>query len=120
MTQAPRKSSILREIFFARCPQCGQGRVTAGLFQMARRCPVCSYDLHPENGYYLGAMMLGFLGCALLTVPPMVLLKLLQVDDFFLVAYPFVQFLVLGPLLMYYAKVIWVHIAYYATKRMDR
>lgn len=114
------KKSTLKAIFHARCPQCGQGKITAGLFQMARRCAVCSYDLHPENGYYLGAMMLGFLVTAMLTAPPLVALKLWGADDFVLVYYPFVQLVILGPVLMYYAKVIWVHLAYHAGKRMDR
>ncbi len=114
------KKASLKAILRARCPQCEQGKITSGLFQMARRCSVCSYDLHPENGYYLGAMMLGFMLTAMLTAPPLVALKLWGADDFVLVYYPFAQLVILGPVLMYYSKVIWVHLAYHASKRMDR
>lgn len=114
------RKSKLRSILRARCPKCDQGKITAGLFQMARRCSVCSYDLHPENGYYLGAMMLGFMLAALFTVPPLIALKLWEADDFVLVYYPFAQLLILGPILIYYSKVVWVHLAYQASKRMDR
>ncbi|RYZ62136.1 MAG: DUF983 domain-containing protein, partial [Proteobacteria bacterium] len=98
---------------------CQKGEITRGLFSMQKVCPECGYDLHPESGYYLGAMMVGFLVTSLLTVPPMIILKLMNVDDAMIIAYPFIQYAVLGPLLIYYAKVLWVHIAYRATNRLQ-
>jgi uncharacterized protein (DUF983 family) len=47
--------SILR----ARCPRCNEGKVTQGLLDIRRRCPVCDYNFHPEPGFYLGAMAIG-------------------------------------------------------------
>ena len=79
---------------------------------MAKVCPNCGYDLHPEPGYYLGAMMVGFIAISIFTVPPVVMLKLSGADDSVLLAYPFLQYLILGPIITHYAKVIWAHLGY--------
>jgi len=105
-------------ILNALCPACSEGEITRGLFSMHKACPKCGYDLNPESGYYLGAMMVGFLATSLLLVPPMITLKVLGVDDSIIIAFPFIQYGVIGPLLIYYAKVIWVHLAYRATQRL--
>jgi uncharacterized protein (DUF983 family) len=118
--RAKRKPSTFYAILNGICPQCSEGTITQGLVGMKRRCPKCDYDLHPESGYYLGAMMVGFLATTILTVPPMIVMKVMGVEDGILLSYPFFQYLVLGPLLIHYAKVIWVHIGYRATQKMDR
>lgn len=102
------------------CPQCHQGKITSGFIGMKRVCPSCGYDLHPESGYYLGAMMVSFFIVSVLTIPPVIALKVLGADDFWIIAYPFLQYLILGPLLMHYAKIIWAHLGYRAGKKMNR
>ncbi len=51
-----------------RCPNCKQGRLFAGLFQMKTECPVCRLGYFRESGYYLGAMFLNFIISAILIV----------------------------------------------------
>ncbi len=87
---------------------------------MARRCSKCGYDLHPEDGYYLGSMMLGFVGAALLTIPPMLILKISGAEDRTLIIYPIVQYAILAPILMYYSRVIWAHVGFKIRKRMSQ
>jgi uncharacterized protein (DUF983 family) len=43
-----------------RCPHCGQGRLFRGIFRMFPRCPECGLSYFPEQGYYLGAMIVNY------------------------------------------------------------
>jgi uncharacterized protein (DUF983 family) len=112
---ALRISSVLR----ARCPSCHEGKVLKGVFAIRRKCPVCKYDLHPEPGFYLGAMVVGFLLTAMLTVPPMIALKIMNVDIRILLAFPFVEFLFLGTFLLFYCRILWLHLEFNMTRRLD-
>jgi uncharacterized protein (DUF983 family) len=107
--------SILR----ARCPACHTGQVTEGIFAMRQKCPHCHYNLQPEPGFYLGAMAVGFLLTAMLTIPPTVLLKLLNVDIGLLVAFPFIEFIFVGSFLLFYCRILWLHLEYRLTDRLD-
>jgi len=116
MAKAPfRLGSILR----ARCPSCHTGAVMKGLFTFYPRCEKCGYNFNPENGFYLGAMALSYLLIAMLTIPPMIALKVFNVDIAVLIAFPFVEFLVVGPLVIFYARVAWLHLEYRMTDRLD-
>jgi uncharacterized protein (DUF983 family) len=43
-----------------RCPNCGRGRLFRGVFRMLQRCPECGLSYFPEQGYYLGAMIINY------------------------------------------------------------
>jgi uncharacterized protein (DUF983 family) len=107
--------SILR----ARCPACHQGKITHGVWGIHPKCPVCGYNFHPESGFYLGAMAVSFLLTAILTVPPMIALKLLKVDLEVLLVFPFVEFIFVGTFLMFYSRILWLHLEYRLTGRLD-
>lgn len=106
--------SVLR----ARCPACHRGRVNRGLFSLNPRCTECGYDFYPENGFYLGAMVVSYLMTAALTIPPVIALKLMQVDLLVLLVFPFVEFLFVGTFLMFYCRIIWLHLEYNMTSRL--
>lgn len=110
-----RASSIIK----AKCPACHQGSIMRGPFSMNPRCPVCSYNFDPGNGFYLGAQVVSYLLTAMLTIPPMVILKLMDVDIQILVVFPLVEFLFLGTFLTFYSRVIWLHIEHRITERLD-
>ena len=111
-----RWGSILR----ARCPACHEGAVLNGLFGIHRRCAVCDHDFYPESGFYLGAMAVSYLLTAMLTVPPMIVLKLMNVDAVVFFVYPLVQFLFLGSFLLIYSRVFWLHLEYRMTMGLNR
>src|SRR5689334_7790701 len=115
MTQGISFGSILK----ARCPSCRRGSVVEGLFSVRPRCEECGYNFHPESGFYLGAMVISYLATALLTIPPMVALKLLGVDIAVLVIFPLIEFIFVGTFLAFYARIIWLHIEYRMTDRLD-
>jgi uncharacterized protein (DUF983 family) len=43
-----------------RCPNCGRGELFRGVFRMLQRCPVCGLSYFPEQGYYVGAMIINY------------------------------------------------------------
>jgi uncharacterized protein (DUF983 family) len=43
-----------------RCPNCGRGRLFRGVFRMLLKCPECGLSYFPEQGYYLGAMIINY------------------------------------------------------------
>ena len=44
-----------------RCPYCGRGRLFRGVFLMYSKCPECGLSFYPEQGYYLGAMIINYI-----------------------------------------------------------
>jgi len=106
------ETSLPSAILKGLCPQCRVGKITKGILGLQKLCPHCGYDLYPEPGYYLGAMMVGFFATAFVTIPPTIALKFMGVEDTLLIAFPFLLYLGVGPFLFHYAKVIWAHLGY--------
>ncbi len=73
-------SDILKKIWSAKCPKCGQGRVFVSkgnvfLFKapkMNAKCECCGYNYEKEPGYFIGAMYVSYA----LTIAEMVALFL--------------------------------------------
>ena len=107
--------SILR----ARCPSCHKGKVLKGVFSIRTRCPNCNYNFEPEPGFYLGAMAVGFLLTAVVTIPPTIILKILNVDIGLLIVFPIIEFIFVGTFLMFYSRILWLHLEYQMTKKLD-
>jgi uncharacterized protein (DUF983 family) len=51
-----------------RCPNCEQGRLFSGLFQMRPTCPVCGVRFERASGESLGGMMVNLVVAELLTI----------------------------------------------------
>lgn len=51
---------ILRRAARLRCPNCGRGGLFRGVFRMLPRCPECGLSYFPEQGYYVGAMIINY------------------------------------------------------------
>lgn len=83
------------------------------------RCTVCDYNFYPEPGFYLGAMVVGFFLTAVLTVPPVIFLKLMDVEIGILIAFPFLEFLFVGSFLLIYCRILWLHLEYRITSRLS-
>jgi uncharacterized protein (DUF983 family) len=109
----------LSSIFFARCPSCHKGGILKGFFAMQKRCPHCDYDLYPEPGFYLGAMVVGFLLTDILIVPPIIVMKIMNVDIDILCTVPFIEFIFVGTFLMFYSRILWLHIEHKMTSGLE-
>ncbi len=110
-----RMSSIL----FAKCPACHTGKILEDGLSIRARCPHCDFNFYPEPGFYVGAIAVGFLISAATTIPPMIILKILNVDIRFLLAFPFIEFIFVGTFLIFYCRIIWLHLQYRMTDRLD-
>lgn len=118
MTEENQKRPVIIDVLKARCPVCRKGKITQSLFKLNKLCPVCGHNFYPEPGYYLGAMMVSFLATAMLTVPFVIALKLAGAEVSVLVLFPFVEFAILGPILLYYARIIWLYLEHSMTHRL--
>jgi uncharacterized protein (DUF983 family) len=56
----PPLSQIVSRASHWRCPNCGRGRLFRGVFRMLLVCPVCGLSYFPEQGYYVGAMIINY------------------------------------------------------------
>jgi uncharacterized protein (DUF983 family) len=117
---SPPRPSTFEAILKGRCPACHLGKVSKGFFGVERECPECGYKIGQENGYFLGAMMVGFFAVSALIIPPLIYLKVTGADDTLIILFPFLEYAILGPLLTYYAKIIWIHVGYHSGERMNR
>ena len=109
----------LKSILLARCPECHIGQVLERGFSIRSRCPHCDYNLYPEPGFYVGAMVVGYLFAAITTIPPLIIMKLLEVELEFLIAFPFIEFIFVGTFLMIYCRIVWLHLEYQMTDRLE-
>ena len=57
----PPLSQIVYRAAHWRCPNCGRGRLFRGVFRMLSRCPECGLSYFPEQGYYVGAMIINYI-----------------------------------------------------------
>jgi uncharacterized protein (DUF983 family) len=106
----------LRAVLQQRCPNCLQGKVFNGVFQMNERCPVCSHVFIREQGYFQGAMYVSY-GLALVTIFALTGITLLILPSHsevlsLLIIIPI--FLLLVPMIYRYSRVIWMHLFYRA------
>jgi uncharacterized protein (DUF983 family) len=51
---------IVRRATRWRCPNCGRGQLFRGVFRMLPSCPECGLSYFPEQGYYVGAMIINY------------------------------------------------------------
>jgi uncharacterized protein (DUF983 family) len=58
--QRPPLKQILGRAVRWRCPNCGRGKLFRGIFRMLQCCPVCGLSYFPEQGYYVGAMIINY------------------------------------------------------------
>jgi uncharacterized protein (DUF983 family) len=65
-SRLPRVTPLLRAAALA-CPQCGRGRLFAGLFRMHEACDRCGLPFSREPGFYLGSIYINYGVTVLLT-----------------------------------------------------
>ena len=68
MTETNTQIHKLRVGAAGRCPNCEEGRMFSGLFQMRPTCPVCGVRFERSSGESLGGMMLNLIVAELLTI----------------------------------------------------
>jgi uncharacterized protein (DUF983 family) len=79
MVRPPFKMIVQRAAHW-RCPNCGRGQLFRGVFRMRQNCAECELSYFPEQGYYLGAMIINY--AATTAVVVMIFLVSLLFRDF--------------------------------------
>src|ERR1700681_2362615 len=64
----PSLKRIVRRAAHWRCPNFGRGRLFRGVFRMLTHCPKCGLSYFPEQGYYVGAMILNYVATTAVVV----------------------------------------------------
>src|SRR5580700_10911434 len=76
----PPLQQIVRRAAHWRCPNCRRGRLFRGVFRMLTHCPECGLSYFPEQGYYVGAMIINYVTTTAVVV--MVFLMSVMIRDF--------------------------------------
>jgi uncharacterized protein (DUF983 family) len=108
---ARRGWDTLRAIVRQRCPRCRTGRIFRGLFAMNDPCPTCGLLFEREEGYFLGAMYIGYgLSSVILIAFYVVLAWLLPSWSSYAIALAaVVPYLPLVPVVFRYSRVLWIY-----------
>jgi uncharacterized protein (DUF983 family) len=76
----PPLKQIIRRAARWRCPNCGRGRLFRGVFRMLPHCPECGLSYFPEQGYYVGGMIINYVATTAVVVA--IFLFSLLIPDF--------------------------------------
>ena len=106
--------SAIRGILHQLCPRCRAGKIfrkSVWSFPgMHERCPECGLKFEREDGYFLGAMYIGYgLGVGALAVLSLLVWWVSRWPLLKSVAGGIVLFLPLAPVLTWLARVLWIY-----------
>jgi uncharacterized protein (DUF983 family) len=101
-------------ILGALCPRCRTGKIfrrSVWLFPgMYERCPYCNLKFEREDGYFLGAMYIGYgLGIGTIAVLSALVWEVLKWPLVKSVVGGIVLFVPLAPVLTWLARVLWIY-----------
>jgi len=98
--------SLLRQ----RCPRCETGSPFSGLIRMHAACPVCGLQFEREPGYWMGSLYVNYAIALALCLPLIVLLALAKASVPAIVAATTIELVLLSPVIIRYARLIWMYI----------
>jgi uncharacterized protein (DUF983 family) len=106
--------SAMQGILRSLCPRCRTGKIfrrSVWLFPpMYERCPSCDLKFEREDGYFLGAMYIGYgLGLATIAALSALVWEVLRWPLVKSVIGGTVLFLPLAPVLTWMARVLWIY-----------
>lgn len=61
-------STALTTLFTSRCPQCSEGRLFKGVFEMHERCERCGAVFYRDPGSWTGATVITYVGASVFAV----------------------------------------------------
>lgn len=107
--------SALHGMLHGLCPRCRAGKIfRKSVWQfpgMYERCPSCGLKYEREQGYFLGAMYIGYgLGLAAIAILATLVWLVLRWSLMKSVAAAIVLFLPLAPVLTWMARVLWIYL----------
>jgi len=105
--------SAIQAILSALCPRCRLGRIFRKSVwlcpRLNERCPACGLKFEREDGYFLGAMYIGYgLGIAAISVLSVLVWEVTKLPLLKSVVWGIILFLPLAPVLTWMARVLWI------------
>lgn len=100
----------LSAIIRLRCPRCADGPIFGSLFRMNRHCAVCGLEFEREQGYFVGAMYLGYALSLAEVLPVIAVMLLLGFTAASIYTASCLVLLVSAPFLFRYSRVLWIHL----------
>ena len=98
-----------------RCPQCTQTYIFDYFVRMRPSCSECGYVYERENGYFMGAVVLGYILGSFSTVPTFIIGIMVMHEELFKVlTLACLQVIVLTPILFRYSRLFWIYLDYRA------
>ena len=97
-------------MFAQRCPVCLRGQVFYSLLGMHKTCPRCGVLFEREHGYFLNAMLIGYVLGFLIIVPSAVYLYFLHVTTLTFAIAIIGEVILIWPLIFRYSRLLWMHI----------
>jgi uncharacterized protein (DUF983 family) len=113
----------LMPLILSRCPKCEKGDVFSGILEMHRSCPECDYNFYPEQGFYLGAMVVSYFACTVSVIPTFLLMWLYGKENLSPLSWvliPCAQIAILSPILLRLSKVGWLHLEFTITEKLKK
>jgi uncharacterized protein (DUF983 family) len=100
---------MLKGILGNLCPGCKAGRVFRGFYSMNKTCPSCGLRFEREPGYFLGAMVFGYVLGAASTIPTIVIAVFVYRAPIpAAIGIACGQVIVLNPFLFKYCRLAWL------------
>jgi uncharacterized protein (DUF983 family) len=100
--------------FFLRCPNCGKGRISDGLFSIRKECDVCHVVYERKSGESAGAMAILMMGLPIL--PLILFFTMVLINDEWglpiLLGVPILITVVTGIFAYRHIRGLWIAIAY--------
>jgi uncharacterized protein (DUF983 family) len=106
--------STLSAMLHQLCPRCREGRIFrksifAGFPAMHQHCPACGLKFEREEGYFLGAMYIGYgLGLVAIVGFGVILWLITRWPPMRVTLWAVVLFLPLAPALTLFSRVLWI------------
>ena len=106
----PAQSALLVALLAQRCPVCRRGAIFSGWLELHRTCPACGLRFERESGYFLVAVLIGYMFgiAALVPVCVALFLKGAAVNTVFAVLCG--TSLILTPVIHRFARVLWLYV----------
>jgi uncharacterized protein (DUF983 family) len=101
--------TAIRGIVRNLCPKCRAGAVFRGFYSMNKTCPECGLKFEREPGYFMGAMVFGYVIGAASTVPTLIIaIFVCEASIPLAIGVACAQVIFLNPFLFKYCRLAWL------------
>lgn len=104
------RPALFPALLAQRCPVCRRGAIFSGWLALHPACPECGLRFERESGYFLVAVLIGYMVGIVVLVPVCVMLFLQGAAVTTVLAMLCSTSLILAPVIHRYARVLWLYV----------